>query len=119
VGGVADRVTETLKTIQAPEVLVGGKLLAEHTFAEQAAEDAVFGESIALVVLAAVLVLFLGGPVAGLLPLAAALATIAGSLLVLNALAGVVAVSASSRSTWSRCSGSASLWTTACSWSRG
>jgi RND superfamily putative drug exporter len=38
-------------------------------------------------------VLFLGGPVAGLLPLAAALATIAGSLLVLNALAGVVAVS--------------------------
>ena len=90
---VADRVTETLKTIQAPEVLVGGKLLAERTFAEQATDDAVFGESIALVVLTAVLVLFLGGLVAGLLPLAAALATIAGSLLVLNALAGAVAVS--------------------------
>jgi RND superfamily putative drug exporter len=85
---VADRVTETLKTIPAPEVLVGGKLLPERTFAEQATEDAVFGESIALVVLAAVLVLFLGGLVAGLLPLAAALATIAGLLLVLNALAG-------------------------------
>jgi RND superfamily putative drug exporter len=90
---VADRVTETLRTIQAPEILVGGKLLAERTFAEQATEDAVFGESIALVVLAAVLVLFGGGLVAGLLPLAAALATIAGSLLVLNALAGAVAVS--------------------------
>jgi RND superfamily putative drug exporter len=90
---VADQVTETLKTIQAPEILVGGKLLAERTFAEQATDDAVFGESIALVVLTAVLVLFLGGLVAGLLPLAAALATIAGSLLVLNALAGVAAVS--------------------------
>jgi RND superfamily putative drug exporter len=90
---VADRVTETLKTIQAPEVLVGGKLLAERTFAEQATKDAVFGESIALVVLAAVLVLFLGGLVAGLLPLAAALATIAGSLLALDALARAVAVS--------------------------
>ena len=84
---------ETLRTIHAPEVLVGGKLLAERTFAEQATEDAVLGESIALVVLAVVLVLFLGGLVAGLLPLAAALATIAGSLLALNALAGAVAVS--------------------------
>ena len=58
---VADRVAEKLRTIHAPEVLVGGKLLAERTFAEQATEDAVRGESIALVVLAVVLVLFLGG----------------------------------------------------------
>ena len=64
------------------EVLVGGKLLAERTFAEQATEDAVRGEAIALVVLAVVLVLFGGGLVAGALPLLAALATIAGSLLV-------------------------------------
>ena len=35
----------------APEVLVGGKLLAERTFAEQATDDAVRGETIALVVL--------------------------------------------------------------------
>jgi RND superfamily putative drug exporter len=90
---VADRVSEKLKTIRAPEVLVGGKLLADRAFAEQATDDAVFGESIALVVLVGVLVLFLGGLIAGLLPLAAALATIAGSLLALNVLAGTVAVS--------------------------
>jgi putative drug exporter of the RND superfamily len=86
-------VTERLQTLPAPEILVGGKLLAERTFAEQATDDALRGESIALVVLTIVLIVFLGGFVAGLLPLAAALATIAGSLLVLNALAGATAVS--------------------------
>ena len=90
---VADRVAAKLRTIDAPEVLVGGKLLAERTFAEQATEDAVRGEAIALVVLAVVLVLFGGGLVAGALPLLAALATIAGSLLVLNVLARATAVS--------------------------
>jgi RND superfamily putative drug exporter len=90
---VADRVAERLRTLPAPEILVGGKLLAERTFAEQATSDAVRGEAIALVVLTVVLIVFLGGFVAGLLPLAAALATIAGSLLALNALAGAVAVS--------------------------
>ena len=90
---VADRVAAKLRTIDAPEVLVGGKLLAERTFAEQATEDAVRGEAIALVVLVVVLVLFGGGLVAGALPLLAALATITGSLLALNALAGAIAVS--------------------------
>ncbi len=90
---VADQVAERLRAIPAPEVLVGGKLLAERTFAEQATDDAVRGETIALIVLTIVLIAFLGGFVAGLLPLAAALATIAGSLLALNALAGAVAVS--------------------------
>ena len=89
----ADRVAAKLRTIDAPEVLVGGKLLAERTFAEQATEDAVRGEAIALVVLAVVLVLFGGGLVAGALPLLAALATITGSLLALNALASAIAVS--------------------------
>ena len=42
-------------------MLVGGKLLAERSFAEQATEDAMPGEAIALVVLAVVLVLFVGG----------------------------------------------------------
>ena len=41
--------------------------------AEQATDDAVRGETIALVVLTLVLIAFLGGLVAGLLPLAAAL----------------------------------------------
>ena len=90
---LADQVTERLRAIPAPDIVVGGKLLAERTFAEQATDDAVRGETIALVVLTLVLIAFLGGLVAGLLPLAAALATIAGSLLALNALAGAVAVS--------------------------
>src|SRR3954469_6601067 len=90
---VADRVAAKLRTIDASEVLVGGKLLAERTFAEQATRDAVRGEAIAFVVLAVVLVLFGGGLLAGGLPLLAALATITGSLLALNALAGVVAIS--------------------------
>ena len=89
----ADRVAGKLRTIDAPEVLVGGKLLAERSFAEQATEDAIRGEAIALVVLAVVLVLFGGGLVAGALPLLAALVTIAGSLLALNALASATAVS--------------------------
>ena len=74
-------------------MLVGGKLLAERTFAEQATRDAVRGEAIAFVVLAVVLVLFGGGLLAGALPLLAALATITGSLLALNALAGATAIS--------------------------
>src|SRR5690349_17164436 len=56
----ADRVAAKLRTIDAPEVLVGGKLLAQRTFAEQATQDAVRGEAIAFVVLAVVLVLFGG-----------------------------------------------------------
>jgi len=89
----ADRVAAKLRTIDAPEILIGGKLLAERTFAEQATEDAIRGEAIAIVILAVVLVLFGGGLTAGALPLAAALATITGSLLALNALAGVTAIS--------------------------
>ena len=90
---VADRVAAKLRTIDAPEVLVGGKLLAERTFAEQATRDAVRGEAIAFVVLAVVLVLFGGGLLAGAIPLLAALATITGSLLALDALARVMAIS--------------------------
>ncbi|RKQ92122.1 RND superfamily putative drug exporter [Solirubrobacter pauli] len=90
---LADDVSAKIRTIDAPEVYVGGELLAERTFADRAVDDAVFGESIALVVLCVVLILFLGGMVAGLLPLAAALATIATALLALNALAGSLDVS--------------------------
>jgi len=90
---VADRVAAKLRTIDAPKVLVGGKLLAERTFAEQATRDSVRGEAIAFVFLVVVLVLFGGGLVPGGLALLAALATITGSLLLLNALASVMTVS--------------------------
>ena len=90
---VADQVAAKLRTIDAPEVLVGGKVLAERSFAEQATKDAVRGEAIAFVVLAVVLVLFGGGLLAGALPLLAALATITGSLLALTALASATSIS--------------------------
>jgi RND superfamily putative drug exporter len=90
---LADRVAAALHRIDAPEVLVGGEILAEREFGEQAIADAVFGESIALVVLCVVLVVILGGLRAGLLPLLTALATIAGTLLALTGLASAMAVS--------------------------
>ena len=90
---VGDRVAAALQTIDAPEVVVGGELMAERTFADIATADAVVGESVALVVLCVVLVLVLGGLRAGLAPIVAALASIAASLLALSALAGAVPVS--------------------------
>lgn len=89
----ADRVADALHRIPVPEVLVGGKLLAEREFGDQAVEDAAFGESVALVVLVAVLIVLLGGFVVGSVPLVAALATIAGALLALTAVAGMTSVS--------------------------
>ncbi len=89
----ADKVATALRRIEAPEVLVGGKLLAERAFGDQAVKDAAIGESIALVVLCLALVAILGSLVAGSLPLAAALATIASALLVLTGLAGAMPVS--------------------------
>ncbi|MFF2622679.1 MMPL family transporter [Oerskovia jenensis] len=90
---VGDRVAATLRTLDAPDVVVGGELMAERTFADIATADAVVGESVALVVLCVVLVLVLGGLRAGLAPIVAALASIAASLLALSALAGAVPVS--------------------------
>ncbi|GIF70402.1 putative membrane protein [Asanoa ishikariensis] len=76
-----DLVVAALHRIDAPQVLVGGEKLAEREFEEQAIRDAAVGESIALAVLLIVLVLTLGGFVVGLVPLAAALASVAATLL--------------------------------------
>ncbi|WP_380167367.1 MMPL family transporter [Jannaschia sp. R86511] len=89
----ADEVTAMLRTVEAPEVVVGGELLAERDFADLAVADAVRGESLALGVLCVVLVLLLGGVRVALVPLATALAVIASALLLLTGLTGVVAVS--------------------------
>ncbi|MFG1995584.1 MMPL family transporter [Actinoplanes sp. NPDC048988] len=88
-----DAVAAALHRIDAPEVLVSGEKLAERAFAEQAMADAALGESVALVVLLAVLVLILGGFVAGLIPLAAALATVTVTLLGLYGLTALTGVS--------------------------
>ncbi|MEV7228370.1 MMPL family transporter [Polymorphospora sp. NPDC051019] len=88
-----DRVVDLLRGIDAPEVLVGGEKLAERAFADQAIRDATIGESIALVVLLVALVVILGGFVAGVIPLAAALGAVAVTLLGLLGLATVMQVS--------------------------
>ncbi|MEE6258548.1 MMPL family transporter [Plantactinospora sonchi] len=88
-----DRVAGLLRGIDAPEVLVGGEELAERAFAEQAIEDAVVGESIALGVLLVALVVILGGLLTGLIPLIAALAAVAATLLGLYGLSALTGVS--------------------------
>jgi RND superfamily putative drug exporter len=90
---VEDTVAAALHRIDAPEVLVSGEKLAERAFADQAMADAAFGESVAIVVLAVLLVVVLGGFVAGAIPLAAALATVPVTLLGLFGLSLVTEVS--------------------------
>lgn len=90
---LADRVAEQLRRTPFPDVAVGGDLLAERTFTDQAVQDAARGEGAALVVLLVLLGVALGGFVAGLLPVATALAAVAVSLLVLAGVADVASVS--------------------------
>lgn len=89
----ADRVVSQLRTIPFPRVLVGGELLAEEAFADQAVSDAARGEGAALVLLVVLLSLALGGWLVGALPVLAALAAVAASLLALTALTTVTSVS--------------------------
>jgi putative drug exporter of the RND superfamily len=88
----AHRVADALRTVAAPEVLVGGELLAEEAFVERAVTDAAVGEGIAVAVLLVLLVVVLGGLRAGVVPVLAALATIATALLALTGLLGIVPV---------------------------
>ncbi|WP_284044129.1 MMPL family transporter [Actinoplanes sp. M2I2] len=90
---VADRVGAALRRIDAPEILIGGELIAEREFGDQAVRDAAVGESVALVCVGILLILVLGGLVAGLLPLAAALGAVTATLLALTGLARFLPVS--------------------------
>lgn len=87
------RVVDRLHGIDAPSVLVGGQVVAERAFGEQAIHDAIIGESVALVVVAFVLVLILGGLAAASAPLLAAVAAITGSVLGLYLITQVTNVS--------------------------
>ncbi|WP_336723812.1 MMPL family transporter [Cellulosimicrobium cellulans] len=89
---LAHQVAAALHTVDTPEVLVGGALLAEEAFVDQAITDAAVGEGVAIAVLLVVLVVVLGGLRAGLVPLLSALAAIAVALLVLSGLLGIVPV---------------------------
>lgn len=90
---LADRISDALHGSPFPRVAVGGELLAERSFTDQAVQDAARGESVALVVLALLLTVALGSVVAGLLPVATALAAVAASLLALAGLAGLTSIS--------------------------
>ncbi|MEV6633702.1 MMPL family transporter [Actinoplanes sp. NPDC051470] len=90
---VADQVSAALLRIDAPEILIGGELLAEREFADQAVRDAALGETVALVCVALLLIVVLGGLVAGLLPLAAAVGAVTATLLTLTGLARLLPVS--------------------------
>ena len=89
----AAEVEKTLQQVGMPEVLVGGPLLAEEAFGEQAVQDAARGEGVAILVLVVVLALALGGLVVGLLPVATALGSVCVALLALSGLARLTPVS--------------------------
>ncbi|GAA5125012.1 MMPL family transporter [Alloalcanivorax gelatiniphagus] len=88
-----ERVDAKLREVAMPEVLVGGPLLAEEAFAEQAITDAARGEGAAILVLVVVLALALGGLVVGVLPVATALGAVCVALLALAGLARLTSVS--------------------------
>jgi RND superfamily putative drug exporter len=90
---VADRVSAALRRIDAPEILIGGELLAEREFGDQAVRDAAVGETLALICVAILLIVLLGGLVAGLLPLGAAVGAVTATLLTLTGLARLMPVS--------------------------
>lgn len=76
---LADRIADSLRETPFPDVAVGGDVLAERTFTDQAVQDVARGEGAALVVLVLLLAQALGSLVAGALPVVAALASVAAS----------------------------------------
>jgi RND superfamily putative drug exporter len=85
-------VTEALRAIDAPRVLVGGEMLLDEEIGDQAEEDAQRAEALSLPAALVVMALVLGGVLAAGLPVSIALggvgATMLG-LLGLSALTGV------------------------------
>lgn len=88
----ASQVDDLLHSIAAPEVLVGGPLLAEQAFVDRAMTDAAIGEGLAIVVLVVLLTAVLGSLRIALLPVVAALAAIIPTLAVLGEAARFTAV---------------------------
>ena len=89
---VASEVSDLLHSIAAPEVLVGGPLLAETAFVDRATTDAAVGEGVAILVLIVLLTVALGSVRIALVPVIAALAAIAPTLAILGLVTRVVDV---------------------------
>lgn len=90
---LTEQIRNILKAIPFPTVLMGGPLLAQEAFVNQAVQDAAVGEGIALVVLFGILVLILGGWLIGAIPVVTALGAVAVSLLALSGLSVITSVS--------------------------
>ncbi len=88
----ASAVSDLLHGIDAPEVLVGGPLLAEEAFVDRATTDAALGEGVAILVLVVLLTLVLGSLRIAMIPVVTALVAIAPTLAILGLLARVVDV---------------------------
>ncbi len=82
---VAHRVESIAHGLDAPEVLVGGTVLVGETFQTASESDLLRGEAIALPIAIIIMVLLLGGLVAGGMPLPVALGGVIPTLAVLVA----------------------------------
>jgi putative drug exporter of the RND superfamily len=82
---VAHRVENLARQLEAPEVLVGGGVLVGETFQTASESDLLRGEAIALPIAIVIMVLLLGGLVAGGMPLLVALGGVIPTLAVLVA----------------------------------
>ena len=82
---VAHRVEDLARQLHAPEVLVGGGVLVGETFQTASESDLLRGEAIALPIAIVIMVLLLGGLVAGGMPLLVALGGVIPTLAVLVA----------------------------------
>ena len=81
------------REIDAPRVLVGGERVAQREFQEQSQKDLERGEMLALPLVAVLLALIFRGLVGLLLPVAVALVSIAGTLLILLGVSQATALS--------------------------
>jgi putative drug exporter of the RND superfamily len=89
-----DQVGERLRAVDAPRVLVGGDEIAREEFQDRAREDLERGETLALPVMLALLLLVFRGVVAALTPLLVAVVAVAGALLILLGVSEVADISA-------------------------
>jgi RND superfamily putative drug exporter len=89
-----ERVSERLRAVDAPRVLIGGEAVARNEFQELAREDLERGETLALPVMVVLLFLVFRGVVAALTPLLVAVVAVAGALLILLGVSEVADISA-------------------------
>jgi RND superfamily putative drug exporter len=89
-----DAVSQRLRRIQAPRVVVGGDALARGEFQERARKDLERGEALAIPVMLVLLLLIFRGFLAASVPLAVAVVAVAGALLILLGVSELTEISA-------------------------